>query len=216
MSNVSNTHDVIAYVSGTTKALSGQRLAKVTYKKDKETGIKKESRAVSIPAIATNDIQENLAVLLPAIRSFLESQQDAIVRKLVDSGASVVQDSDISMAAIASFAEEENTGARLTKESIGAWFDTGIADTLRVAFADRLGLSNTPTADEMFRVETAVATYKDKFAAMAGGKTSYIPEVAEKLAKALEFAADDDEIAVKFRTRLEKMKTVAAVDMLGL
>lgn len=216
MSNVSSTHDVVTYVSGKTVALTGQRLAKVSYKTDKATGVKKESKAVSIPLISSHDVESNLAILMPALKEFLQCQQDAIVRKLVDAGATEVHDSQLSMQAIASYAEEESTGARLTKESIGAWFDSSVADYLRVAFADKLGLSNTPTADEMFRVETAVATYKDKFAALAGGKTSYTPDVAEKLAKVLEFASEEDSIAAKFAVRLEKMKTVAAADLLGL
>lgn len=215
MSIVSTIHDVTTYTPKSVPMM-GQRLAKVTWKTDKVSGVKKESKCVSIPLVSDDDISQNLSTLLPAIKDFIASQQDAIIRNLVDSGKETIRDEDISMVAIANYAESESTGGRLTKELINAWFDSTLSDSLTVAFADKLGISDTPSDSDLVRISAAISIYRDKFSSLAGGKTSFIPEIAEKLEKALEFAPENDELAGKFAVRLSKMKVNASVDMLGL
>ena len=61
MSNISDTHNIAGYISGTTKPFAGQRLATVTYKIDKKTGIKPASVCASIPAVAASDINVHIA-----------------------------------------------------------------------------------------------------------------------------------------------------------
>lgn len=216
MSIVSNTHDVVNYDPKKSSAFTGQRLAKITYKTDKESGTKKDSKCVSIPMVASEAITASIDKLMPHLVTYMQDVQDKIIRGLVDSGKETVHDDEISVAACIEFLDSESTGGRLTKEMISSWFDSTLADKLTVAFADKLGVSDTPTADDEAKITAAITQYKDKFSSLAGGKTSYSPEIADRLQKALSFAPDGDELAGKFSVRLEKMKEIPAIDLLGL
>lgn len=216
MSIISSNHDVVNYDPKKSSAFTGQRLSKITYKTDKESGVKKDSVCVSIPHITVEQIESDFVILQPHIRDFLASTQDAMIRVLVESGKTQIADDELSMESVVRYLEAESTGSRLTKESVNAWFDSTMNDMLIIAFAEKLGLSDQISAADEARINATVSAYKEKFAAMAGGKTSYAPELAEKLIKALELAPADDELACKFSARLEKMKVVATVDMLGL
>jgi len=88
MSNISNRHNVQAFVAGESKALSGQRLAKVGYKQTKAITDKGEvapkSICVSIPMFVDQDIQDNIQALLPHIGAWLETVQDNVLRSLYE------------------------------------------------------------------------------------------------------------------------------------
>lgn len=216
MSVISNVHQVVNYDAKKSVAYTGQRLSKVTYKTDKESGIKKDSKCVSLPLVTSNDVQDSIHIIMPAIISYLQDCQDKIVRSKVDTGATDIFDTDINMSAIAEFMAEESTGGRLTKEYVSEWFKNTIEDNLMLALADKLGVGETPSQQQVDHINAAIGIYKDKISGLAGGKTSYPAEIADKLLKALSFAPDGDEIAGKFVVRLEKMKEVATIDLLAL
>lgn len=216
MSIISNVHTVVDYDTKKSSAFNGQRLSKITYKTDKESGVKKQSKCVSVPIITGEQVLESLVILSPAITEYLSSVQDTMVRARIDAGASEITDADISLTAIAGFLESESTGGRLTKEFIAGWFDTSIADSLSLALAEKLGIGDIVSEADNVKITASIAAYRDKLSALAGGKTVYPAELADKLLKALSFAADGDEIAGKFVIRLEKMKQVAAADLMAL
>src|ERR1700694_658138 len=88
-------HNVVSYVSGTTKPFSGQRLVAIIYKTvtDKKSvhyNIKRESKAVSVPVIADDIILGNMNVLVPHIKTLLENTQKSIIRELLDASNNVV------------------------------------------------------------------------------------------------------------------------------
>lgn len=208
MSNIDmNTNTVVPYISGKTKALQGQRLAVVTYKTDKETGIKKDSKAVSVPQISDDAIIDNLPSLVGHIRSMLAKTQDAIIRERLDSGVNVahITNEEISIAACIEYLENSNESGRLTKESVGAWFDSTIADNLTVVLADKLGVSDTPTFEEQSKIDLIVAGFKDRISSLAGGKTVFPVKEAESIKKALNLAPNDDALATRFVARIDKM-----------
>jgi hypothetical protein len=217
MSAISSTHSVVGY-TGKEKAFADQRLSKVTWKTDKETGVKKDSVCVSLPVITAQMVVDNIAALAPAVAEYLMTVQDKIVRERVEAGAAQITDAEISTAAICEYLVESdsNTGGRLTKESVGVWFDSALADSLAMALMEKMGVSEIPSDAESAQILKVVGTFKEKITALAGGKTSYPVSLAASLKKAIELAPADDALAAKFAARLDKMMQVQEVDLLAM
>lgn len=216
-------HSVVSYDPKSTKAFSGQRLSKVTYKtiSDKENplfGIKRESKCVSLPLIPASDIAQNLTALTPHIQEYLMTVQDKIVRECIDNGQASISMESIGIAGMVEWLETNNESGRLTKESVAAWFSENISDNLAVILAEKLGVSEIPTSAESAQVLKVVDSFKDKVAALAGGKTSYEPKLCESLKKCLELAPTGDALASRFVARLDKMieASKGSVDLMDL
>lgn len=223
MSVFTGSHPVVSYVSGVTVPVGpSQRLSKVLFKLDRETKVKRQNMAVSIPVISSDAILDAIDVLIPHFRGYLEGVQDSIVREIVVAGSGMVSDDDISMAAILEYLESSNESGRMTKESIGAWFSASMEVSLAAAFAEKLGVSEIPTDAESEKVMAAVSSYGSKFQMLAGGKTSFDPAVAVKLLGAMDSCGigsdcSDGGIGAKFRVRLNKMVVAPSVEeLLGL
>lgn len=208
MSNVSTTHNVTSHITGQTKPLFGQRLSVVAYKTDKKTGVKPESKSVSIPKFEIAPLMVRVTEIQDSILELAYKAQDAIVRELVEFGKSFVQDTEIGIDAIIAYLNDSSESGRLTRKVLDNWFDMNVSEMLQVALADKLGLSNTPTLQESNKVDLLVASYKDKLAALSGGNTSYSPKVATQLLRALEVASVEDSIASKLVAKLTKMRDV--------
>lgn len=203
-------HSVVSYDPKSSKAFSGQRLSKVSYKTvgDKESpmyGIKRESKCVSLPMVQESEVRKQVAVLAPYIVEYLQGVQDKIVRLRVDAGASSITSEEVSIAGCIEYLESNDESGRLTKESIGNWFDNNIAETLAVTLAERLGVSEIPTDAESNKIMEVVSGFRDKVAALAGGKTSYEPKLCESLKRAVNMAPAGDALSVRFTARLDKM-----------
>lgn len=211
MSVISATaHSVVAYDPKSSKAFTGQRLAKVTYKTvtDKTSelyGVKRESKCVSLPLIPTADVISNIAALAPAVVEYLHSVQDKIVRERVDAGASHITMDEVSIASCIEWLDSNSESGRLTKETVAKWFDETVAEPLAVVLMDKLGISATPTDAESNKILAVVEAFKGKVASLAGGKTSYEPKVCKSILNALELAPAGDVLATRFSNRLNKM-----------
>lgn len=217
MSVISNSHSFMSFDSKTSKAAEGQRLARIGYKATKDNPNPRKSICVSLPFVRVSD-----QLVAPQFRGMvvacLESAQDGIIRQLYENGAKSVHDEQISVDACIAWIDAENAGGRITAEAIGTWFDSRLSDVLSVAFADKLGISDTPNAEEEAKIGAIVAEYRKKFASLSGSKTLYSVEIVHKLQKALELAdSDESDLFDRLQTRLAKMlETPKAVDLLGL
>lgn len=218
-------HSVVTY-DGKNKPFTGQRLAKVTWKTNNDKtsayyNIKRESKCVSLPVVASAELVANITALSPHLVAYLHSVQDKMVREMLDSQNNCVSIStqDISIPAIIEYLEGSDESGRLTKESVAAWFDSTVADSLSLLLAEKLGISDVPTDAESAKVLEVVGAFKSKIAALAGGKTSYEPKVCKSLINALAVVGSDDALAVRFTSRLQKMvaeseKQVELMDLL--
>lgn len=205
MSNVSNTHNIKEYVIGVTKPFTGQRLAKVTYKVDKTTGVKPDSVCVSVPPIASTVIMDNFEQFIPHILALCERTQDNIIRTIHESKCSVVQDDDISVSAILEFLNEESSGGRITKKDAIEWFNNTLEDPLTLALSTKLGVSAEPSKEESDKVTKLVEEFKNNISALTAGNVKYNPDVCTVLQKALSFAPPEDMMRVRFEKRLDNM-----------
>ncbi len=209
MSNVSNRHDVVPFVAGETKPLTGQRLAKIGYKGRGNNAAKFKSVAVSVPWIDRADIENNLRELLPYIGNMLENTQDAIIRSRYeanDGKLDTVSDSDIDVRSCIAYLASEAEGDRLTKATLESWFDSAVAETVFVLVAEKLGFTATdPTPAQSVRIGQSVSAYRAIISSLAGGKTMLqMPQIVS-LRKVLD-VIDTDEISVKLSARLTAME----------
>lgn len=215
-------HNVISYVSGVTKPFTGQRLATITYKTIKDSSnplcnVKRESKAVSLPVLEDSSITGNIAVLMPHVKAMLYAAQDKIIREYLDSGANVslIPADVVSISAVVEYLDNSNESGRLTKEVVSKWFDETVSESLMLALAEKLGVSETPSNEESMKIEAIVSGFREKVSALAGGKTSYEPKLCESLKKCIALAPADDMLAGRFIVRLDKM-IASASDSVGL
>lgn len=221
MSNIGAVHAVVEYVSGKSKAFDGQRLSSHSWKTQKDTGVKRTSVCVSLPTIKKSEIVENLDTLIPMIRAHLESVQDKMIKEKLESKegqegkVTMVLDSEINIAAMIAWNTPEASTNRLTKEVVAAWFTENVEESLMLALADKLGVGEVPTDAESMQIEKITNEFKNKVSGLAGGKTSYAPEIARAVRKCVELAPAGDELTSKLIARLDKMITApVGIDLL--
>lgn len=212
MSNVSNRHNVNLFVAGKSEPLTGQRLAKIGYKKTAKQINPLPSICVSIPPIDTaNDpfleMRQNGA-FDGIIRNALESAQDGIIRSLYETSGgnlSSVSDSDISLVNCLAYIEAENTGGRLTIDFLNAWFDANMKDNLTVIIADKLGFDELTDAS-LEVIGQHLSGYRSLISSLSGGKTILTDMQIKQVSRALEICSVDDETSVKLKNRLNEMQ----------
>jgi len=197
MSNVSNRHAVTPFIAGTSKALTGQRLARAGFKlteKMKTAGkVALPSVCASVPQIDPGAVHEYLTGLLPHIGNMLEKAQDEILRSRYESAGGVlsdITDDEISIPACIAYLTAESSGARLSVESIGVWFDTALTDSLTVLIADKLGFELS-TADQEKTVEKHVKNHRDVLGMLAGKNVILAPRQISAIKNMLELAEED-------------------------
>lgn len=219
MSNVSSAHTVNKFVAGKSEALTGQRLAKVGYKSTKNQAAKYPSICVSVPMIQTEEITQNVALLIPAVREFLAGVQDQVIRSLyesADGNMTQILDSEISVTQCVSFLAAQADGGRLTKEYLESWFDSEMAENLSVVVAQKLKFDDL-TPENLPVVEKHVGVYRGMLSSLAGGKTLLSDEKVNACKKAIQLSGVDDETSEKLIQRLDKMLVKEKIeDMLEL
>lgn len=215
---------VITPLTDSTVALSGQRLSCIRYKgtaaKVDASGVIVKpavpalpSRACSVPVISDVAIRGNLDRLMPHVVAMIYKVQDDIIRERIAGKAVHVTNAEISVESCCNWLEEVENGGRMTKVGLQSWFDATLVESLTVRLADKMGISDTPTAAEVSKVDALVAEYKDKISALAGGKTSYSPKLAKSLIAAVELVPSDDDIGVKLTAKLVKMRDAVEVSL---
>lgn len=190
-----------------TKPAEGFRNVFARWKTNKETNIKPDTKAVCVACITDGLIKENLTVLLPFFRSYLESVQDAIFKAMLEesySKAFVVAE-EIGIPAIVDFLNTSSESGRMTKESVGIWFDSAITENLMVILANKWGISDNPSKEEEARVFAVVKAYREKVSSLAGTKTHFNTKEKAQILKCLELAKEDDFLAKKFIQRVQGM-----------
>jgi hypothetical protein len=212
MSVISTRHTVVPFVSGETKPLSGQRLAKIGYKDRGERKAKYSSIAVSVPILADANIEDAVSRIIPHIRGLFENAQDGIIRSLYESADGTlrnVSDDEICIDACINFLDAERNGSRLTKELIESWFTAEVQDNLSVVIAEKLGFGADGDLNEEQTqvVNKHVKAYKDILSMLAGGRTVLEPKQLQACERAIELASSDNsDVATKLRARIDSIK----------
>lgn len=197
MSNVSNRHAVTPFVAGTSKPLADQRLARAGFKlteKMKAAGkTALPSVCASVPMLDTGAVSVMTAELMPHIVAMLEKTQDEILRAKYEASAGQctdITDEELSIPACIAFLNAESAGSRLSTESIGAWFDTALTDSLTVLIADKLGF-DLSTAEQEATVAKHVKNHRDVLCILAGKNVILAPRQSAAITNMLELAEED-------------------------
>lgn len=190
MSVISDRHQFVAFVSGKTSPMDGQRLAKVSYKE--KSG--KKSVAVSIPVLRDEDVERIHNAFPVDVRKRVEDMQDSLIRSLYESGVAVISDDDISADSVIGFMDAES-GSRLTAESIGAWFDSTRSILEPVICAGIAKESDKAKKLNVWRTAYCSVTSRS------------VPDtpVLTKLLDTLANCADDDSIAERIARKIENI-----------
>jgi hypothetical protein len=201
--------------------LAGYRTVKCLYKIAK-TGKSAgkaagENSFVRIEDTITEElVTSKITELAPYLVAYLHGEQDKLVKKLHVAGMTLLSSKQYDLSMVIATLEEAGVSSRLNKEQIEEWFTGEMQDTLAVAFADKMGLSETPTDEELEKLQSILSVYKAKFGSLASGKTHYRVEEADMLLKSLDVTgAGDTTIGVRFVARLTKMKESTASSLLA-
>jgi len=200
----------------------GLRTIKVMYKKNMKTGTIGGNNVCILakPLDIEEDIKPNIEKLLPYILTLCEAEQDKLVKSFHTSDDVEIIPSSINIEAIINSLEAARTESlRINKELLGSWFDSSMADTLTVLFADKLGISSEPSQEEIKKLESFLNVYKNKYSGLASNLVQYSKDEAEKLITALDKCEIDsgDVVGMKVKEKLIKMvETPNLEEVLGL
>lgn len=191
----------------------GLRTSKVMYKVAKtgeNAGVVKGNNVCMLLApLNTEEVKEKLDKLMPHVIDYLESEQDKIVKAAHTSDDVTLSPEFLDIDAIIIALETSASAGRMNKEIITSWFTDNMADMLTVLFADKLGISDTPTDSETQKLNQFLEVYKSKYAGLASNLVSYQPEESDKLLVAMdkcEIDASNDMIGARIKEKLIKMK----------
>ena len=189
---------------------AGTRIIKCLYQLNKKTGKKAGTNSyirISCDHISEEEITAKLPELLPHLVSFLQGEEDKIIKELHRKGQTNLLLSTLSLDKIIESLEESDSG-RLNGAAINEWFDSFVAPSLLSLLAAKLAISlDDANENELVKIETILNAYKNKFAMLASPKTRFIESDRASLSNCLEkvFPNDDNLIARKFTVRLVKM-----------
>jgi hypothetical protein len=204
MSNISNRHSVVPFVSGETKALSNQRLAKVGYKATKNQPNPPKSIAVSVPYI--EEINETqMDMLMPHLRGLLENAQDGIIRSLYEGrnfALDTVSDDEISVDSCIQYLTAEAAGARIKMSDVESWFDIAMAESIAAALCVKLGLESAEDA----RIVKMLGVYRELLAGLCGKMVRYTPKQIAALDNVMALGEPHDKIGRYLIGKLEEQK----------
>lgn len=212
MSNISNRHQVSAFIAGTSKPLSGQRLARVGYKSTKNAPAKYPSVCASVPVLTAECLTpDTLTKLTPHILTMLQDAQDGVLRSLYESSdgtLTTVSDDDISVDACIGYLAAVAAGGRLTAEIVSSWFDTQVAENLTVVLAEKLGFQEM-NAEQMKTIGKHLGAYKGLIAEVAAWtdkKARLTPTQITGVRRAIEVSSVDDDTSAKLLAKCDAME----------
>lgn len=191
--------------------IAGTRIVKALYQTNAKTG--KKLRENSYVRLPTSHITEEVVVariseLSPYVLAWLQELEAIELRTQHKKGQLAVFISGLSLDSIIAKLEESEAGARLNKEKIEAWYDSYLLNSLTVLFASKMGIGDTPSEEQLAKLEIVLNAYKAKFASLASGKV-YIKE-SDCKAMLVVIRSDEDAavslLGMRFIARLEKMQ----------
>lgn len=218
---------VVSKLEKNSKAMEGQRIARVIAKKNKEGNYEsehlKESKFLSIPVISGTFTEGELRALQPHIVGMIANAQDEIIRERVAMGATSINDAEISVGECIKYLDDSAKGNRITSEYMQKWFvDTYTEPAMEFICAiSKFDVGNL-SQEQVNVIEKKVNVLKDMFAGFASPK--YSPDIpkCKAMIKFGEFLGGEDNkderikncIAKAVKIKEEKEKELS-MDALG-
>lgn len=189
------------------------RLSRVIFKKDRKTGIEKDSKGLFV-----SDVTNNLLQLISGdergaefLKGKIAEVQDSLIRKLIDAGKVVINADEIDYEKILAAMAATNESVRFSKESIAAWYKEYLQDALGAAIRAKMpGITQA-------QMDKLLGNYLESFQILAGRNPSMNNEIKAGLIRAMEFLPEDHDsvvactIAEKLANVTEASVTLAAL-----
>lgn len=185
------------------------RLARIIFKKDRKTGEEKDSKGVWVPVIgrAMLDLISCDDRGAEFLCNTIAGVQDALIRRVVESGKYVVSADEIDYEKILAAMAAANETERFSKESIKVWFVEYMQAPLAAAIKDKMsGIADS-------KLNQLLANYLDSFQILAGRSPSMSNDVKAGLIRAMEFLPEehDSATAQEIARRLAEVQEATAM-----
>lgn len=222
----SNRHQFQALTKAS-KPLSGQRLARVIAKAQKDGSYHPnltESLCISIPMLTQTEAESHITALMPHIVGMLMDAQESIIKELrIDSGCTEIADESISVAACVAYLDESARGNRVTSEYLAEWFKESYSLHAAQFIAAMMKWGDdfdSLSADQVAIIESKTNVLASMFTGFASGK--YSPDIpkCKAILKFGEFLAGEtdsrmDAILAKTLRIKEERERELSSDALG-
>ena len=188
---------------------ASNRLARIIFKKDRKTGVEKDSKGLWVPAITDNLVQVVASHETGAeyLRNVIAGVQDGIIRKLIENGKLTISSDEIDVDHIIAAMAAANETERFSKESIKLWFVEHMLLALTAAIRNKMtGISDS-------KLTQLLANYLDSFQVLAGRNPSMNNDVKAGLIRAMEFLPEDHDSATaqEIARRLAEVQEATAM-----
>lgn len=167
-----------------------------------------QSVAVEVPALRASQLDSYMAqgAIADAVLEYVQSLQDAYIKSRAVAGAASIQYSELTPELLGVFlatSEESGRIGQLSVERITNWFTAEARELLIVALADRLGIADTATPQEVTKLEQLANQTRDNLAKLASKKPVQFDErVKAALLWALEVTDSGDSITPRLVEKL--------------
>lgn len=185
---------------------SGHRWCKLI--KKGENSKLAHSLAVEIPMLTGASLAAalNYPSISEYLLSSLEQLQAGYIKSRAEIGATGIQYSELSMDKLAEFAAQDNASngiGQISEERIKHWFDAELRDLWIVALANKLGIAEDATQDDVNRLEQIANQTRDNLAKLSSKKpVTFDARVKNALNAALSCALDEDTFAPRLVAKL--------------
>ena len=189
------------------------RLSRVIFKKDRKTGIEKDSKGLFVSEISSAllTLISNDSRGAEFLKGKIAEVQDSLIRKLVDAGKVVINADEIDYEKILAAMAATNESVRFSKESIAAWFGDYLREPLSEAIRAKMpGITQS-------QMDKLLGNYLESFQILAQRQPSMSNEIKLGLLRAMEFLPEDHDsviactIAEKLNSVTEASVTLAAL-----
>jgi hypothetical protein len=205
---------VFSKLEKNSKALEGQRLARVIAKKNKQGEYESEhlveSKCISIPVVNPEFTPGQLNALQPHIVGMIANAQDEIIRELLLNGSSSVNDAQIAIDECIKYLDDASKGNRITSEYMQKWFGEVYSEPAMEFICNVICKfdPNELTADQAGVIEKKSNVLRDMFVGFASPK--YSPDIpkCKAMIKFGEFLGGDnwDERMKNIQSKVAKVK----------
>lgn len=181
------------------------RMVRVGWKTTKTNPKPRTAIWIAVPTVRVTDV--NPLAFLAVLHDRIDELQDTLIRNWLEAHpedvSGVIPASEINMQAILDLYRKEAAGKRLSQDSIKAWFDDNLSDSLMAALSAKIA---NITPDQL---ATAVQGYRNKFPALAAPVPALSLTELSQLEKAVSLAADSplkSALAEKIGVALKKFQ----------
>lgn len=203
----------------------GHRLSVVRWKtpKDQKENASFKARPAICVAVPTVTVTCEPVTLQDAMQIAIAELQDNVVRSVINDAidantavnlVGIVLDANkLTATGIADWSREQSISGRLSKETIGGWFDSKLETELGIKLAE---VNVNLTSDQL---EKAIAQHKKLIMDLASPKANMPEQLAKQLQKAINLVSGDDKVKSVLNTKLDgfiKPKEVMLEIGLGL